>query len=657
MPGPLLKSATLKTYHPVGAVGHPVYLAAAQLRAAIGRRLGADVADVFAIPQRNEDGDSIDWYAPNPGTVVPWSAATEAERVTAQSCLLEVRERIEDLGRSMEAEASAERQVFGRLLAQVMQFPDEQDVHLVNGQPVLTFWGFVRDRAEVGSDPLRDLSLHVAPQAGKRVGAGAGAAGDPADKQPPANGRPWWLWLLLALLLLLLLALLLWGLRGCVPMLDPTGEPTPNSESMPNSEPMPGSDSLEVDQSEGLNLFGQARRIEDVAKLSEMDTITTRRDARVDGDDIGPSIRERVERTFSGGGVSSVRDATTASSTTETLAAETMIDNAGVDADVLADRVSVEDDRSDKTLAIEGLEDSGPMTLGGEADLPLADAAEALATDTQGQDPGDALVADEVLSDVAAADPLAADEQADGAAAEGLSGPASEPNKVEGDGAGEGESDGAGEGEGGTSASDTGDEASAADQAVALTDASAPAADGQAPTGADAASAAADAAAAPSTDSSASEDASSASTLASGSDASAAAADARAASAGTGTSTPTGAVRIPPRELLNSSWRTTRTLQDPKDGSPVRLDYRLQDGSGKVRLTRQDGSLCQSDAQATVRDGRLVVDSQQDIVCADGTNFGRPQLDCTPQVGGRARCVGRYADGSSVPIEMRRQSD
>ena len=114
-------------------------------------------------------------------------------------------------------------------------------------------------------------------------------------------------------------------------------------------------------------------------------------------------------------------------------------------------------------------------------------------------------------------------------------------------------------------------------------------------------------------------------------------------------------MRIPPQQLLNSSWQTTRSLQDPKDGSPVQLDYRLKDGSGKVRLIRKDGSLCQSDAVAAVRDGRLVVDSQQDIVCADGTNFGRPQLDCTPQAGGQARCVGRYADGSTVPIDMQRR--
>ncbi|MGB5735965.1 MAG: hypothetical protein WBM40_16130, partial [Thiohalocapsa sp.] len=116
-------------------------------------------------------------------------------------------------------------------------------------------------------------------------------------------------------------------------------------------------------------------------------------------------------------------------------------------------------------------------------------------------------------------------------------------------------------------------------------------------------------------------------------------------------------VRIPPERLLNSSWRTSTTLSDPKDGSPVHLDYQLKDGAGKIRLTRRDGSACESGAGAQVRDGRLVVDSKSEIICADGTNFGRPQIDCTPSAGGKARCVGRYADGSTFPIYMEQRAD
>lgn len=608
MSGPLLKSATLKTYHPVGAVGHPVYLAAAQLRAALGRRLGADIADVFAIPQRNEDGDRIDWYAPSPGTVVPWSAATESERVAAQARLLEVRERIEELGRSMEAEVSAERQVFGRLLAHVMQFPDEQDVHLVNGQPVLSFWGFVKDRAEVGSDPLRDLSLHAAPR------AGTGTLGDQPGSPLQGNRRSWWLWLLLGLLLLLLLASLLWALRGCAPSDEPTGEPTPMSDS-PSS-----------DQSEALNVVDDDRPAADEIRLLETDTVATGGDvgldavptARVDRSDAGSSIRDRVERTVVDGSLSSVRNDSADIIAADTLSAETMIDPASVDADLITEQASVGDVPIDQATALEGLEEVGAPPLESESDRPLEGSAETLAADVQGAEAGDVPATAEPSSD---------------AAAEESSASASEPIEEDGGGGG-----------------DAVDLVGADEQAGALTAASDTEAVERAPSSAEGSDAAPDAGA-PSTDPSASSEPGSAAAPASGLDAGAAAGSARAA----GTSTGTGAVRIPPQELLNSSWRTTRTLQDPKDGSPVQLDYRLKDGTGKVRLIRKDGSLCQSDAAAIVRDGRLVVDSQQDIVCADGTNFGRPQLDCTPEAGGEARCVGRYADGSSVPIEMQRQ--
>lgn len=163
MTGPLLRSGSLIAYHPLGAVGHPVYLAAAQLRAAIARRLGAEAADTFAIPQRSEDGDTIDWYAPKPGRVVPWTVAGADERALAQAQLLQTRERIEDLGRTMQGEADPERQVFGRLLAHVTNFPDEEHIYLVEGRPVVTFWGFVRDRAAVGLDPLVNLDRLAAP--------------------------------------------------------------------------------------------------------------------------------------------------------------------------------------------------------------------------------------------------------------------------------------------------------------------------------------------------------------------------------------------------------------------------------------------------------------------------------------------------------------
>lgn len=63
MAGALLRSGNIKNYKPLGEEGAPVYKSANQLRSAIHRHLDADSAKVLAIPQSNEDGDIIDWYA------------------------------------------------------------------------------------------------------------------------------------------------------------------------------------------------------------------------------------------------------------------------------------------------------------------------------------------------------------------------------------------------------------------------------------------------------------------------------------------------------------------------------------------------------------------------------------------------------------------
>jgi hypothetical protein len=269
MTGALLKSGSLTAFHPVGAVGNPVYLAASQLRAAIARRLGAEVADTFAIPQRNQAGDVVDWYAPRPGPVVPWSAASDTERADAQQRLLAVRTQIEDLGRQMEAETSPERQVFGRLLAQVMSFPDDDDVHLVNAQPVLTFWGFVKDRAAIGSDPLRSLDLHL------------------AETQPKATRRPlpWWAWVLLGALLLLVLLLALFALRGCEP-------PTPAADA---SRPASGEEARQltgIESSPDAELEPPAEPIDQPIVDSAIEPTTPMLDTRA----VADANRLRIDR-------------------------------------------------------------------------------------------------------------------------------------------------------------------------------------------------------------------------------------------------------------------------------------------------------------------------------------------------------------------------
>ncbi|OLF51172.1 SrfA family protein [Pseudomonas chlororaphis] len=217
MRGALLRSGKSGSFTALGETGQPVYRAALQLREAI-RRKNPEMVDHLAIPQSDELGNQIDWYSGMPGDVIPWSSATEEERAPARVQLAALKTALEELSQRFLGDDPAEQQgdkaVFGKLLKRVIHFPDENFVYLVNGKPVLTFWGFEHADADRNRDPLHCLQAPAAAPPVAPVVAPLTAAAAVA----PVVARPWWRrwWWLLPLLLLLLLLLLL-GLRGCIP--------------------------------------------------------------------------------------------------------------------------------------------------------------------------------------------------------------------------------------------------------------------------------------------------------------------------------------------------------------------------------------------------------------------------------------------------------
>ncbi|WP_223434003.1 MULTISPECIES: SrfA family protein [unclassified Pseudomonas] len=223
MRGALLRSGKSGSFTALGETGQPVYRAALQLREAI-RRKNPEMVDHLAIPQSDELGNQIDWYSGLDGDVIPWSSATEEERVPARRQLEALKTALEELSQRFLGTESGEQQqgdkaVFGKLLKRVIHFPDENFVYLVQGKPVLTFWGF--EHAGTGNrDPLH--CLYQAPPAFTLppVVEAAPVVAPVAAPVVPVVARPWWRrwwWLLLLPFLLLLLWLLL-GLRGCVPI-------------------------------------------------------------------------------------------------------------------------------------------------------------------------------------------------------------------------------------------------------------------------------------------------------------------------------------------------------------------------------------------------------------------------------------------------------
>ena len=221
MAGPLLRSEPLQRYRALGMAGDPVWRAAGQLRAAITQRLSREHADLLAIPEVEPSGRRIDWYAPFDGEARRLADLGETERAQVLAKVQRLHADMAALAATMEApgRSGAERN-FARLLRYALTAPGEETLHVVDGRPVMTFWGFSADAALPGvfiASPPRP-PMPVATPMPQAVMASAPAI---AAMARPGARSAWWQWLLLALLLLLLLAALAWLVRPYLPHLEP----------------------------------------------------------------------------------------------------------------------------------------------------------------------------------------------------------------------------------------------------------------------------------------------------------------------------------------------------------------------------------------------------------------------------------------------------
>jgi len=152
-----LRSGNLDAVLALGENGQPVYASALQIRETLRLRRQTALANCLAIPQPNARGDRLDWYAPFSGKVKSWLGASDRERRQALEQLTATQQEMQALSaRAREADNPAMR-LFGALLSKALQFPDQQYVYLVDGKPVITFWGFVDAQARTRDDALACL--------------------------------------------------------------------------------------------------------------------------------------------------------------------------------------------------------------------------------------------------------------------------------------------------------------------------------------------------------------------------------------------------------------------------------------------------------------------------------------------------------------------
>ncbi|CCP07236.1 Myosin light chain kinase, smooth muscle [Erwinia amylovora MR1] len=138
-----LRSGSLDALLALGESGQPVYLSALQLRETLRLRKQSPIADCLAIPQLNDAGNRLDWYSPLAGKVTTWASASNSARSAALNQLLACQSIFAEISeRALRSEKPGQK-LFGALLNKALQFPDQNFVYLVDGKPVITFWGFI----------------------------------------------------------------------------------------------------------------------------------------------------------------------------------------------------------------------------------------------------------------------------------------------------------------------------------------------------------------------------------------------------------------------------------------------------------------------------------------------------------------------------------
>ena len=188
--GPFLIGASLSRYGARGVAGEPVWRRAQQLRAAIEARLGGRHADLFAIPQVDEFGDKVDWYAPFDGVARGWNDLSGAEQRMLEGKVSELKPELERLVARLDSDGRGEgERAFGRLLREAMVAPGSETLFSVAGRPVFAFWGFTGD-----AETARYFMGMLPPATSMAVPAAAApavaAAAVPPPPPPPAPEPP-----------------------------------------------------------------------------------------------------------------------------------------------------------------------------------------------------------------------------------------------------------------------------------------------------------------------------------------------------------------------------------------------------------------------------------------------------------------------------------
>ena len=137
-----LVSGFLSDHEALGVGGDPIYRAAEQIRTLLQKELGEPVAQIFAVPVRNDKTNELDWYSPIEGSVIQLQQLSLEDQARIKEIIAVRFASIDQFGARLKNEIGTEAaRTYASLLDSAKSYPNDEQIFVINGQPVITFWG------------------------------------------------------------------------------------------------------------------------------------------------------------------------------------------------------------------------------------------------------------------------------------------------------------------------------------------------------------------------------------------------------------------------------------------------------------------------------------------------------------------------------------
>ncbi len=132
----------------------------------VKQHLSPVTASIFAIPTVQEDSNEIEWSSELKGQPVQLNSLPKDEQQQAKKLLNDRLSAIDRLADKLPQQAS-ETEKLRALLKQALHYPGDEAVYVINGQPVITFWG-VDDKTKSTNAPILTSTIPMTNGAQKQ---------------------------------------------------------------------------------------------------------------------------------------------------------------------------------------------------------------------------------------------------------------------------------------------------------------------------------------------------------------------------------------------------------------------------------------------------------------------------------------------------------